>query len=220
MAFSFPVFLDLAGKAVLVAGGGPMAEEKVLALLETGAKITLMAQEVTAKLAALASAERIDWVRTPYADGEMLGYALVISALDRAANARLFREAESRGILFNAVDDPKHCRFIFASTHRSGDLTLAISTNGHAPALAVRLRERLAGEIGPEYGEFLELAEKIRPAIGAQIGEFTRRKALWYRLIDSPALALLRAGRKREAESLLKNILAEELVDYPVPAYS
>ena len=197
-----------------------MAEEKVHALADTGAAITLMAEEVTPKLAELAGAGRIDWVRAAYREGEMAGYALVISALDREANARVFREAEQRGILCNAVDDPKHCRFIFASTHRSGDLTVAISTNGHAPALAVRLRERLAGEIGPEYGEFLELAEKMRPAIGAQVGEFSRRKALWYRLIDSPALALLRAGRKREAENLLKNILAEELVDYPVPAYS
>jgi siroheme synthase-like protein len=220
MAFSFPVFLDLSGKAVLVAGGGPLAEEKVLALRPAGARVTLMAETVTPRLAALAAAGEIDWIRAPYREGEMAGYALVVSALDRETNARLFREAERRGILFNAVDDPKHCRFIFASTHRSGDLTVAISTNGRAPALAVRVREKLAAEIGPEYGEFLELAEKIRPAIGAQVGDFARRKALWYRLIDSPALALLRAGRRGEAEALLRNLLAEELVDFPVPAYS
>jgi precorrin-2 dehydrogenase / sirohydrochlorin ferrochelatase len=52
------------------------------------------------------------------------------------------------------------------------------------------------------------------------VSEFEKRKALWYRLVDSDALSLLRAGRRKEAESLLKQILAEELVEYPVPAYS
>ncbi|MBX9600565.1 MAG: bifunctional precorrin-2 dehydrogenase/sirohydrochlorin ferrochelatase [Bryobacteraceae bacterium] len=220
MNFSFPVFLDLEGKRVLVAGGGFMAEEKVAKLLEAGARVVVQATELTPALQDLALRKVIEHRPCPYRQGDMAGFLLVISAMSRRENEALFAEAEQRGQLFNAVDDPRNCRFIVASTHRSGNLTVAVSTNGQCPALGVRLRERLAGELGPEYGQFLELAERLRPHIGAQVGEFEKRKALWYRLVDSGALGLLREGRRNDAESLLKRILSEELVEYPVPAYS
>ena len=77
---------------------------------------------------------------------------------------KIFRLAEERGILCNSVDDPEHCRFSFGSVHRQGDLSIAISTNGWAPALAVRLRQRLESEIGPEYGALLALLKKLDPS--------------------------------------------------------
>jgi siroheme synthase-like protein len=110
-------------------------------------------------------------------------------------------------VLVNSVDDPEHCRFSFGSVHRQGDLTIAISTNGVAPALAVRLRERLAREIGPEYQEFLQMLREVRDEIGSRIADFSARRALWYRIIDSDILDKLRAGQRDEAERTLRSML-------------
>ena len=74
---------------------------------------------------------------------------------DRDDNSTVFQLAEERNILCNAADDPEQCRFSFGSVVSRGDLTLGISTNGIAPALAVRLRERFEREFGDEYAQFL-----------------------------------------------------------------
>lgn len=135
------------------------------------------------------------------------GCFLVIT--DREDNAAIFAMAEQQGILCNSVDDPEHCRFSFGSIHRQGDLTMAISTNGLAPALAVRLKEWLRREVGPEYREFLELVKEVRPRITTRIADFGQRRDLWYRIVDSEILATLRAGRREEAARALNQMIEE-----------
>ncbi len=92
---------------------------------------------------------------------------------------------------------------------RRGDLTVAVSTNGHAPALAVRLRERFEKEIGPEYGELLELLKAVRPEIARRVADFGARRSFWYRVIDSDVLELLRSGEREAAVDLLRKMIEE-----------
>src|SRR5690554_2105542 len=100
--------------------------------------------------------------------------------------------AEARGILVNVVDDPPHCTFILPSVVRRGGMTVAISTGGASPALATRLRERLERDFGAEYERFVDLAGRIRPRIMDTIANPDERKRLWYQIVDSPVLELLR----------------------------
>jgi siroheme synthase-like protein len=96
---------------------------------------------MTAKIQALREAGAL--VESRLDDSELDGFSdcfLVITSLPD--NSKVFRFCEERKILCNSVDDPEHCRFIFGSVHRAGDLSIAISTNGAAHALAGRLRER------------------------------------------------------------------------------
>src|SRR5690606_23536852 len=128
---------------------------------------------------------------------------------DPEVNRRAYHAAESRGILAQVVDDPPRCSFIMPSIIRRGGLTLAISTGGASPALAVRLTARLNEAIGVEYERFVELAGEIRPIIMDRIGDPDVRKRLWYRLVDSEALALLRDGRTAEAKALALRLIEE-----------
>ena len=74
-------------------------------------------------------------------------------------NRQVFQAARERNILCNAVDDPENCDFYYGSVVRRGDLQIAISTAGHSPALAQRLRKQLEAQFGPEYSDWLrELA--------------------------------------------------------------
>src|SRR5207249_9594 len=74
----------------------------------------------------------------PYRSGDLAGAWLAIAGTDdRAANARVWAEAEREGVLLNAVDDLDHCSFIAPAIHREGDITVAVSTSGKSPALAV-----------------------------------------------------------------------------------
>lgn len=204
----FPVMLDLRGWPCAVLGGGPMAEEKVRALLAAHAGVTVIAERLSAELEALAAQGRIAWRAEQPRPEHLDSFRLVMSALgDAARNAAFSAEAERRRVLFNAADDPAHCRFLMPSVHRQGDLVIAVSTSGLCPALAVRLRERFEKEFGPHYAEFLELCGKLRSRISRVVPDFQARRRLWRALVDSPALGLLEQGSRQEAEAALERLI-------------
>jgi siroheme synthase-like protein len=203
--FRYPIFLDLSEKKCLVVGEGYEIAAKIQSLLAVGARVRYVSPHAEDAIQELSNEGRIVWERRPFTSTDLDGCMLVIA--DLPDNAELFRLAEERNILCNAVDDPDHCRFSFGSVHRSGDLTVAISTNGTAPALAVRLRQRLEREIGPEYGALLSLLAEIRNTISAQFPDFNVRRELWYRIVDSPALDKLRAGDHDGAAKLIQDLI-------------
>ncbi|HSU60339.1 MAG TPA: bifunctional precorrin-2 dehydrogenase/sirohydrochlorin ferrochelatase [Bryobacteraceae bacterium] len=188
MNFRYPVFLDLSGKNCLVIGEGQEIAAKAKALVEAGATV----RHVNPREFQTADLEDCFLVITGQAD-----------------NSEVFRLAEEKGILCNSVDDPEHCRFSFGAVHRQGDLTIAISTNGSAPALAVRLKEGLQNQIGPEYGELLGLLKTVRTEITTRIPDFTARRQLWYRIVDSEVLSLLRRGDREAASQAVRGMIEE-----------
>lgn len=203
----YPLLLDLRGRLCVVIGGGTIATGKVEGLLEAGAWVTVIAPELSPALTALVESGRVRHLARAYQPGDMAEAFLAIAATDdRGANAAVWEEANARNLLFNAVDDVPHCNFIAPSILRQGDLTVAISTSGKAPALAVRLKERLAREIGPEYAAFLHLAGALREDLAAQVPDFEARKALWYALVDSDVLDRLRAGDEAGARARVEAI--------------
>jgi len=205
MNFRFPVFLDLTGKKCLVTGEGYEVAGKVQALVDAAAEVTYVNPRAEAAIEALAAAALIRWEKRDFEADDLRGLFLVIADLED--NAEIFRLAEEQRILCNCVDDPEHCRFSFGALHRRGELTIAISTNGWAPAVAVRLKEKLQQDIGPEYTEFLQLLKEARPEITTRIRDFRARRDLWYRIVDSEILALLGRGEKDAAEKLLREMI-------------
>jgi uroporphyrin-III C-methyltransferase/precorrin-2 dehydrogenase/sirohydrochlorin ferrochelatase len=203
----YPVLLDLADRSCVVVGGGAVAEGKVAPLVAAGARVTVIAPTLTPALAAQHRAGRFAHLGREYRQGDLAGAFLVIGATDDPdVNHAVHAEAVSAGALINVVDDVPYCGFILPSVLRRGDLTVAVSSAGHAPALAVRVRERLERELGDEYGRFLELAAELRAPLARAVPDFQQRKAIWYRLVDSDVLALLRAGEIRRARGRMASI--------------
>jgi len=209
--FRYPVFLDLTGKKCLVTGTGEEIAAKVNALVQAGAIVVYVNPSAGPRIEDLARQGRVEWRARSFQPDDLADCFLVIAGQHRnqEANAEVFRLAEDQRILCNSVDDPANCRFSFGSLLRRGDLTIAISTNGHAPALAVRLRERFEQVIGPEYGELIELLEGVRPEIFRRIADFGARRAFWYRVIDSNVLGLLRSGERGAAVDLLRRMIED-----------
>jgi len=207
--FRYPVFLDLTGKLCLVTGEGYEVAGKVQALVDAKAKVTYVNPRAEPSIQQLAASGSLVWQQREFETSDLSGCFLVIT--DREDNSEVFRLAEEQSILCNSVDDPEYCRFSFGSIHRRGELTIAISTNGWAPAVAVRLRERFEREIGPEYTAFLALLKQVRPEITARIADFASRRELWYRIVDSDALEKLREGQPSAAESTIRRLIDEAI---------
>jgi len=204
----YAVLLDLRGRRAVVVGGGAVAEAKVGPLLDAGAAVTVVAPTLTPGLALRAREAGLAHVARAYVAGDLEGAHLAIAATDDPdVNHAVYAEAEARGVLINVVDDPPYCGFILPSILRRGDLVVAVSTSGNAPALAVRIRERIERELGEEYARFLALAGSLRKPLAEKYPDFQVRKRLWYRLVDSDVLALLRAGDEPRALERITGIM-------------
>jgi precorrin-2 dehydrogenase / sirohydrochlorin ferrochelatase len=205
--FRYPIFLDLAAKKCLVTGEGYEVPQKLQALVDASANVVYVNPRADPKLEALVDAGLIRWEKRDFEPQDLDGCFLVIT--DREDNSDIFRLAEEQRILCNAVDDPPNCRFSFGSVHRQGDLTIAISTNGWAPAVAVRLREKLEREVGPEYGALLGILKAVRPEITSRVTDFSARRELWYRIVDSDVLELLRNDQLKPATAKVRQMVED-----------
>lgn len=214
MHFRYPIFLNLAGKRCLVTGEGGELAGKVRELLTSGAEVSYVNPRAEDVIADLAKQGALRWHARAFAASDLDGCFLVLSALQD--NAALFRLAEQRKVLCNAADDPDHSRFIFGSVHRQGDFTIAASTNGAAPALAVRTKQRFQQEIGPEYAVFVDMLKQVRGEIKQRIPDFAARRELWYRMVDSAALEKIRAGNAQGAREQIRELI--ESAAKPNPA--
>lgn len=158
-----PIFLDLAGRSVLVAGGGEVAARKVEDLLAAKARIRVVAPEVHPSIVSLAAIVEHGLVveTRPFADADVAGAWLVIAATDDAAvQAKVAEAADRERVFCIAVDDPKNATAYGGGVVRRGPVTIAISTSGEAPAIARLLRE-IIEEILPE-DDYLDAARALR----------------------------------------------------------
>ncbi|MGA2098850.1 MAG: bifunctional precorrin-2 dehydrogenase/sirohydrochlorin ferrochelatase [Candidatus Acidiferrum sp.] len=183
----FPIFVKLEGRLIVVIGGGAIAEAKIPGVLSAGARIRLVAPSITQQIAEWVRFGKIDWLPKEFACADLDGAFLVIAATSApGVNEAVFREAEKRGILCNAVDDIQHCHFYYGAVVQRGDLQIAISTNGKSPALAQRLRQEFETQFGPEYEAWLQWLGSARDALRAQDPSSESTKKLLHELASRP----------------------------------
>ncbi|MCE5271878.1 bifunctional precorrin-2 dehydrogenase/sirohydrochlorin ferrochelatase [bacterium] len=188
----YPLFLDLNGRLCKVVGAGKVARRKIEGLLEAGARLEVISPAAVPEVESLAAQGKIAWVRRAYHDGDLEGAFLVIGATpDRAVNAAVFREAESRHILVNVVDDPQYCNFILASVLRRGDFQLAVSTGGASPVLSRKVRERLESLFPEHYTRVTAVLSALRERVKTELPEESQRRRFWESFIDLDFFASL-----------------------------
>jgi len=159
----FPIFLKLAARPCTVIGAGHLAESKIESLLAANAAVNVIAPRATDRIAVLAGSGELTLHLRDYTTGDLAGQFLAVAATNvPAVNRAVFAEAEASGILINAVDDPPFCDFYFPSVVRRGDLQIAISTAGHSPALAQRLRKEINAILPLDTGDWLAELGNLR----------------------------------------------------------
>ena len=203
MTSLFPMFVKLAGRRCLVVGGGPVAEGKVEGLLASEATVVVIAPEVTEKIAAWARKQRLTRHAREFQPSDLDGSFLVIATTGvDAVNKSVFGEADARGILCNAVDEPERCHFYYPAVVRRGPLQIAISTGGLSPSLASRLRQELEEQFGPEYKRWIEELGALRQKAFARQVDPRRRTRLLHRLASRQGYErFLRTERRRTGGS-------------------
>jgi uroporphyrin-III C-methyltransferase / precorrin-2 dehydrogenase / sirohydrochlorin ferrochelatase len=175
----FPIFVKLEGRPVLLVGAGSVGEGKVGGLLAAGAVVTVVAPEATPAIRALADGRKISWRQREFHPDDLQGMVLVVAAVPRDIAGSIYQEASSRGVLVNSVDDPEHCDFYYPAVVTRGDFQIAISTAGHSPALAQRIRIELEQQFGPEYAHWVrQLGDARRELFATDMDPELRKQKL------------------------------------------
>jgi precorrin-2 dehydrogenase/sirohydrochlorin ferrochelatase len=183
MANLFPIFLKLEGRRVLVVGAGSIAEQRLDGLLRAGTEIHVVAPQAKDSIQQLALDHQLRWSTREFAPSDLEEVVLVIAATGNPeVNESIYREAEARGVLCNAVDEPERCHFYYPAVVQRGDLQIAISTAGHSPALAQRIRKQLEQQFDAGYADWLTWLGQVRRRLFSRPINPQKRRNILHRI--------------------------------------
>jgi uroporphyrin-III C-methyltransferase / precorrin-2 dehydrogenase / sirohydrochlorin ferrochelatase len=179
-----PVFLQLQGRPVVVVGGGRVASRKVNLLFRTGARITVVAPELSDELRELTSAGDIQYVQASFSPPHIDGATAVVAATGLTeVNAAVSAAAQERRIPINVVDDPAASTFIFPAIVDRSPILIAISSGGRAPVLARRVREQIEALLPARLGALARFMGERRTAVKRALRAAARR-SFWERVVS------------------------------------
>lgn len=175
----FPAFLRLQDRPVLLVGGGPVAAAKLSALLDSGARVTVVAPQIRPEL----ERPEVRLVRRAFEPADLDSVWLAVAAAPPEINRAVREAAEERRIFLNAADDPAAASVYLGGVVRKAGVTLAVSTDGRAPALAGLLREALEALLPDDLSEWLTLSDRLRERWRAERVPFGDRRPLLLRAL-------------------------------------
>ena len=203
----FPINLDIRGKPVVVVGGGTVAARKCQTLLAAGARVTVIAPTVTARLRELAEKGRVSHLARKYSGGDLAGAFLVFASTDsHLVNRAVAKEAKNSGILADVVDAPDQSDFTSPAVVSRGGLMITISTEGESPALARKIRAELEQRYGPEYVELIKILGRVREKLLTEKRKSSYNKKLLLNLVEQDLPTLLKKRSATEIDNLLRKL--------------
>jgi len=204
----FPLFLDLAGKPVLLVGGGEVAARKYSLLGEAGAVVTVVSPALGEELANAARAGKLTHRAREFSGADIEGAWLIVAATnDRAVNAAVAAAANAARIPCNVVDDRELSSFIMPAIIDRSPVQIAVSTGGTSPVLARLIRERLETLLDGSLGTLAAFADRWRDRVQARFPDLGARRRFFSWMLGGPVAASLRAGRTEKAEELARRAL-------------
>lgn len=137
----YPAGLILAGRKVVVVGGGSVAQRRVPALIAAGAEVHVVSPEVTMALEGMAN--EVSLHLRVFASDDLDGAWYAIAATDDAeVNAAVVAAAEERRIFCVRSDDAVHGSAWTPATGRHGSMSIAVLGN-REPMRSAALRDEI-----------------------------------------------------------------------------
>ena len=158
MADLLPLFVNLAGRRVLLVGGGPVAASKLRQFVEAGADVLVVSPDVHPDI----TGSGVPIQKRPFRAADLDGAWLVVAAATPEVNREVAQAAEVRRVFVNAVDDPANATAFLSGVVRREGVTVAISTSGDAPGLTSLIREAVDAILPHDIGRWMAEARRVR----------------------------------------------------------
>ena len=186
----FPMFVDMTERECLIVGGGNVAYRKVIVMLDFGAKVTVVAEDICDELRKITiddtanKENRITFIKRRFERKDCDGMEMVIAATDdNALNHEIAEYCKANGIMVNAVDQKADCSFIFPSYIKEKNLVAAFSSSGNSPVLTQYLKGKEQEILTPFLGELNEYMGQIRKKVIAEYDTEAERKRVFKEIL-------------------------------------
>lgn len=207
----FPVFLDLKNRLCLLIGGGEVATRKGRMLAKAGARLRIVAPEISAELRELAEKNQGELHEREYLSSDLRDCVLAIAATDvESLNEKISADAQALNLPVNVVDTPALCTYITPAIIDRSPLVIAVSSGGEAPVLARLVRAKLETLIPAGYGKLAQIASQWRERIKARFSDGDSRRKFWEKILQGPAAELMMNGQEVAANAFISNELAAD----------
>ena len=184
-----PIMLRIRGHRCVIVGGGGVAYRRALALLQSGARVTVIAPDISDELMALP----VTLEQRSYKRGDLSeAFLVVVASNDAAVNEAVAMDANADGVLTNRPDDPEAGDLLIPAYSHHGPITLAVSTSGISASAAATIRRDLAAHLDPSWATLLDLVAPFRAAILDRFDDPRQRQARLVQLTNPTAMALLK----------------------------
>ena len=206
----YPLFAKLNQRPVLLVGAGHVAERKAEALLKAGAKLHVVAQQLSPQMVAWQQQDLLHYLGSEFQAEQLAPVFLVVAATDDAElNRRVFQAAETAGKFCNSVDDLANCSFTVPAVIDRHPLKIAVSSSGSAPVLARLWRQKIETLLPQHTGRTAALAGRWRTEVKQKIHSLTERRKFWEQLFhhDQAFEHHMASGNESAAETLLQQRL-------------
>jgi uroporphyrin-III C-methyltransferase/precorrin-2 dehydrogenase/sirohydrochlorin ferrochelatase len=214
-----PIFLDIRGKTVIIAGGGTLAARRTDMALRAGARVRLFAPQLSEEFHDLRHHERFAhearWPQGPDLEGAVIAYG---AAEDDVADLRLHGLAKAAGVLVNVADRMELCDFISPAILDRSPIVAAISSSGASPILARVIKAELESAIPATFGALAGFLRRFREEVGAALGDGMARRRFWEEVVEGPIAERVIAGDISGAETMLRAKLAAMAQETGKPA--
>lgn len=200
----FPVFLDLKNRLCLLVGGGDIATRKGRLLSKAGARLRVVAPEISAELRDLVAHNNGEICEREYQSTDINDCVIAIAATDiDSLNEQISRDAKARNLPVNVVDSPALCTYITPAIIDRSPLVIAISSGGESPVLARLIRAKLETLIPTGYGRLAQIASSWRDRVKARFDDGDSRRRFWEKILQGPAAELVLNGQELAAEKII-----------------
>jgi precorrin-2 dehydrogenase/sirohydrochlorin ferrochelatase len=198
----FPLYLDMSGRRAVVIGGGSVAVQKVQALREAGARVTVISERIHPSYSDALGLANVELILSLYSKNYLVGATLVIAATnDSSLNQQIYHDCQELQILCHVNDCPELCDFYLPAIVKRGDLHIAIGTDGNCPAYAGHIRQKLEDLFTETHGRFVEQLERMRVDVFQQVPDPNQRKALLGQLASDESFYIYQVkGQQRWLE--------------------
>jgi precorrin-2 dehydrogenase / sirohydrochlorin ferrochelatase len=208
MAGFFPMFVRLAGRIVVVVGGGDLAVRTSEALLKCDAEVRVISPTPSRAFARFRGVPNLTVIARPLQNGD-LEDALLALAVDEdpSVNLQTARDGLEWNVLVSVADELALSDFVVPSFVHRGGLTLALHAGAPDTTLANRISEDLERALGAEYGDFIAALERARDRINREVADVEERQTLFERLVRSDLLQVIRKDGALGADARVDALL-------------
>lgn len=214
-----PLFLDVAGREIVIVGGGAVAARKIAVLARQRAKIVVISPDADPEIVRLVDEGIVEWRQKRYEEGDLSGAFLAIAATDvPAVNLAVQSDARAKNILVSVADNSGEGDFQLGAVIERGDIVISVSTGGKSPALSRIVRDRIEKVITPALVRLAEILGDLREPAKHALASDEERKKFFDTIIGSDIEQLLKEGKRDEARNRLETICNQFGV--PVPGTS